>query len=105
MKYLEQIATESFYALTGSLDLTEHHIKSFPKVTPSKGLICINSKWPPIVHGPVHRFQGLVFPSTNNHTSVQIHRSQLVCYIDAVNRKYNCNIDRLVKYGHLKMAI
>ena len=37
MKYLEQIATESFFALTGSLDLTEHHIKGFPKVTPSKG--------------------------------------------------------------------
>ena len=37
MKYLEQIATEVFFALTGSLDLTEHHIKSFPKVTPSKG--------------------------------------------------------------------
>ena len=37
MKYLEQIATEGFFALTGSLDLTEHHIKSFPKVTPSKG--------------------------------------------------------------------
>ena len=37
MKYLEQIATESFFALTGSLDLSEHHIKSFPKVTPSKG--------------------------------------------------------------------
>ena len=37
MKYLEQIATESFFALTGSLDLTEPLIKSFPKVTPSKG--------------------------------------------------------------------
>ena len=37
MKYLEQIATESFFALTSSLDLTEHHIKSFAKVTPSKG--------------------------------------------------------------------
>ena len=37
MKYLEQIATESFFSLTGSLDLTEHHIKCFPNVTPSKG--------------------------------------------------------------------
>ena len=36
MKYLEQIATESFFALTGSLDLIEHRIKSFPKVTPFK---------------------------------------------------------------------
>ena len=51
MKYLEQIATESFFALTGSLDLTEHHIKSFPKVTPSKGpnfhkfKMAANSPW------------------------------------------------------------
>ena len=71
MKYLEQIATESFFALTGSLDLTEHHIKSFLKVTPSKGpnlhkfKMAANSQW------TIHRFQGLVFPSTNNHTSVK----------------------------------
>jgi len=37
MKYLEQIATEWFLAWTGSLDLSEHHIKSFPKVTDFKG--------------------------------------------------------------------
>ena len=74
MKYLEQIATEGFFALTGSLDLTEHHIKSFLKVTPSKGpnlhklkMVCpfFMPNW------TIHRFQGLVFPSTNNHTSVK----------------------------------
>jgi len=37
MKYLEQIATEWILAWTGSLDLSEHHIKSFPKVTDFQG--------------------------------------------------------------------
>jgi len=37
MKYLEQIATECFLAWIDSLDLYEHHIKSFPKVTDFKG--------------------------------------------------------------------
>ena len=40
---LEQIATEGFFALTGQLDLAEHYIKSFPKVTPLRTLICIFS--------------------------------------------------------------
>ena len=34
---LEQIATEWFSVWIGSLDLYEHHIKSFPKVTDFKG--------------------------------------------------------------------
>ena len=71
MKYLEQIATESFFALTGSLDLTEHHIKSFPKVTPSKGPNLHKFKMANMPNWTIHRFQGLVFPSTNNHTSVK----------------------------------
>ena len=71
MKYLEQIATESFFAVTGSLDLTEHHIKSFPKVTPSKGPNLHNFKMAANSQWTIHRFQGLVFPSTNNHTSVK----------------------------------
>ena len=71
MKYLEQIATESFFALTGSLDLTEHHIKSFPKVTPSKGPNLHKFKMANMPNWTIHRFQGLVFQSTNNHTSVE----------------------------------
>ena len=71
MKYLEQIATESFFALTGSLDLTEHHIKSFPKVTPSKGPNLHKFEMANMPNWTIHRFQGLVFPSTNNHTSVK----------------------------------
>ena len=71
MKYLEQIATESFIALTGSLDLTEHHIKSFLKVNPSKGPNLHKFKMANMPNWTIHRFQGLVFQSTNNHTSVE----------------------------------
>ena len=71
MKYLEQIATESFFALTGSLDLT-NHIKSFLKVTPSKGPNLHKFKMANMPNWTIHRFRGLVFPTTNNHTSVKL---------------------------------
>jgi len=37
MKYLQQIATEWFLAWTGSLDHSEHHIKSLLKFTNLEG--------------------------------------------------------------------